>query len=111
MLNGNNPPSNVQVNGSIRPIPITPLVIPHEIPQSNYAHPHNGRRILQTPMIDKYNVPGAHLNFPNLVTQGMGQYPYDMNTVILLPNELPNVAYYYNANGQLYLDIKALIAI
>ena len=29
-----------------------------------------------------------------------------MNAEILQPNELPNVAYYYNANGQLYLDTQ-----
>ena len=32
------------------------------------------------------------------------QFPYNINTGILQPNELSNVAYYYNANGQLYLD-------
>ena len=32
-INGNNPPDNIQVNGLIRAIPITPLVIPNEIPQ------------------------------------------------------------------------------
>ena len=32
-INGNNPPDNIQVNGPIGPIPITPLVIPHELPQ------------------------------------------------------------------------------
>ena len=58
-INGNNPPDNIQVNGPDRPIPITPLVKLHEIPQSNYAHPHFGRRILQTPMIYQYNMPGA----------------------------------------------------
>ena len=35
----NIPPAVVQGNGPIRPIPITPLVIPHEIPQLNYTRP------------------------------------------------------------------------
>ena len=30
----------------------------------------------------------------------------DTNPVILQPNELPNVAYYYNANDQLYLNTQ-----
>ena len=94
------------MNGSIKPIPITPLVIPHEIPQPNYAHPYNGRGTLQTPMMNQYSVPGVKLNLPNLVTQGMGQYPYDINAGILQPNELPNVAYYCNANVQLYMGIQ-----
>ena len=81
-------------------------MIPHEIPQSNYAHPHNGRGILQIPMTDQYNVPGAQLHLPILVTKGMRQYPYDINAGILQPNEHPSVAYYYNANGQLYLDTQ-----
>ena len=36
----------------------------------------------------------------------MGQYPYDINAGILQPSELPNVAYYCNAIGQLYLDTQ-----
>ena len=103
-VNGNDHHSNVQVNGPSRPIPITPLLILHEILQSNFAHPHNGRGIMQTPMIDQYIVRGAQLQLPNLVTHVMGQYPYDIKTRLLQPNELPNVVYYYNDKGQLYLD-------
>ena len=36
----------------------------------------------------------------------MGQYPNDINAGILQPSEIPNVAYYYNAKGQLYLDTQ-----
>ena len=38
----NIPPAATQRNGPIRPIPITPVVIPHEIPQRNYTRPYNG---------------------------------------------------------------------
>ena len=48
--NGINPPDNIQVNGPVRPKPNKPLVIPHEIPQSNFVQLHFGRRIIQTPM-------------------------------------------------------------
>ena len=34
------------------------------------------------------------------------QYPYDTNPGMLQSNELPNVAYYYNAKGQLYLHTQ-----
>ena len=57
-------------------------------------------------MIDQDNVPGAQLRLSNLDTQGIGQYPYDTNAGILQPNELRNVVYYFNANGQLYLDTQ-----
>ena len=104
--NGNISPDNIQVNVPIRPITIASLVIPHEISQSNYAYPHNGRGILQTPIMDQYIVPGVQLHLSNLVTQGMVQHPYDTNAAILQPNEPPNAAYYYNANGQLYLETQ-----
>ena len=71
----NNPTAVIQGNWPIRPVPITPLVTPHQIPQPKYAHPYNGRGILQTPMIDHYNVPGAQSGVSNLVTQSMSQYP------------------------------------
>ena len=58
-INGNISPDKIHVNGPIRPIPITPLVIQLEIPQPSYAHPNNGRGTLQTPMIDQYNILGA----------------------------------------------------
>ena len=102
----NDPSTNVQVNGPIRSIPITPLAIPHEIPQPNYVHPYNKRGILQAPMIDQYNIPGVQSRLPNLTTQGTGHYPYDISAGILPPNERSNVAYYYNASGQLYLDTQ-----
>ena len=35
----NNPPVVIQGNVPIRPIPITPVVIPHEIPQPSYTGP------------------------------------------------------------------------
>ena len=38
----NIPPAVIQGNGPIRPIPITLVVIPHEIPQPNYTRPYNG---------------------------------------------------------------------
>ena len=77
-----------------------------DIPQSNYVHLHNGRRILQTPTMDQYNVPFAQLHLPNLVTQNTVQYPKDTNAETLQPNEPPNIAYYYNTNSQLYLDTQ-----
>ena len=107
-VNNNDSSSNIRVNGPIRPVPITPLVIPQEVPPLNYAHPYNGRGILQTPMIDHHNIPGAQVNLPNLATQGVGQYPYDINAVIPPPNEFSKSAYYYNANGQLYLDAQGI---
>ena len=99
---GNNPSTGIQGNGHFRLIPITPLVIPHEIPQPNYAHPFNGRGILQTPMIGQYNVPPVtKFHLPNEATQNVVQYPYNTNAEILQSNEPSNVAYFYNANGQL----------
>ena len=63
-------PTGIQGNGPFRFIPITPLVIPHEIPQPNDAHPYNGRGILQTPMIGQYKVPPAtQFHLPNEATQ------------------------------------------
>ena len=47
-IDNNNPSAVVQGNGPIRPIPITPVVIPHEIPQPNYARPYNGGNIADT---------------------------------------------------------------
>ena len=105
-ITGNNPLTVIQGNGPFRPIPITPLVIRHEIPQPNYAHPYNGRGILQTPMIDQYNVPATRFHLPNLATQNIVQYPYNTNAEILQSNEPLNVAYYYNGNCQLYPDTQ-----
>ena len=45
-------PAVAQRNGPIRPIPITPVVIPHEIPQPNYTRPYNGGGILRTPTVN-----------------------------------------------------------
>ena len=102
----NNPSVNTQGNGPIRPIPITPIVIPQEIPQIGYANMHNGRGILQTPAISQYNMPNAHLQLPGLNNLNMAQIPNNPNTEAIQLNGPGNVAYYYNAEGQLYLDTQ-----
>ena len=103
---GNTLPAAVQGNEPFRPIPITPVVIPHEIPQPSYTRPYNGGGILQIPMINQFNVPATQFQLPNSATQNIMQLPYSPNTEILQSDGLINVAYYYNANGQLYLDTQ-----
>ena len=102
----NVPPAVVQGNGPIRPTPITPMVIPHEIPQPNYSRPYNGGGILLTPMVNQFGVPATQFQLPNLAAQNMRQPPYNPSTEILQPDGPVNIAYYHNANGQLYLDTQ-----
>ena len=102
----NIPPAVAQRNGPIRPIPITPVVIPHEIPQPNYTRPCNGGGILRTPTVNQFGVPAHQFQLPNLAAQNMIQPPYNPSTEILQPDGPVYVAYYYNANGQLYLDTQ-----
>ena len=102
----NIPPAVVQGNGPIRPIPITPVVIPHEIPQPNYTQPYNGGGILQTPMVNQFGVLATQFQLPSLAAQNMIQPPHNPSTEILQHDGPVNVAYYYNANGQLYLDTQ-----
>ena len=64
---------------------------------------HITRQILQTPMINQYNAPATQFQLPKLATQNMIQHPYNPSTEILQPGGPVNVAYYYNASGQLYL--------
>ena len=102
----NNLYANAQRNGPIRPVPITPLVIPQEIPQLDYAHMYNGRGILQTPAINQYNIPTIQPQLPNLNTLDLIQITYNPYAETLQPNGTGSVAYYYNAEGQLYLDTQ-----
>ena len=102
----NIPPAATLRNGPIRLIPITPVVIPHENPQPNYTRPYNGGGILQTPMVNQFGVQATQFQLPNLAAQNMIQLPYNPSTEILQPDGPVNVAYYYNANGQLYLDTQ-----
>ena len=95
-----------QGNGPIRPIPNTPVVIPHEISQPDYTRPYNGGGILQTPTVSQFGMPVAQLHFPNLAAQNMTQPQYNPSTEILHPSGPVNVAYYYNANGKSYLDTQ-----
>ena len=99
----NIPPAVTQGNGPISPIPITPVVIPHEIPQPNYTRQYNEGGILQTPMVNQFVVPVTQFQLPSLAAQNMLQPPYNTSTEILRP---VNVAFYCNANGQLYLDTQ-----
>ena len=82
------------------------MVIPHEIPQLNYTRPYNGGGILQTPMVNQYGVPATHFQLPKSAAQNVIQPSYNPSTEILHPDGQVNVAYYYNANGQLYLDTQ-----
>ena len=52
--NANNSLTNLHRNGPIRPVPITPMIIPQEIPIVNQPHQNNRTRgILQTPLRDQ----------------------------------------------------------
>ena len=51
-------------------------------------------------------MPTAQIQLPNLNAQEMVQIPYDPNAEILQSSGPGNVAYYYNAEGQLYLDTQ-----
>ena len=72
--------------------------------QAILAHKTGG--ILQTPMINQYNLPATQFQLPNLATQKMMQLAYNPNTELLQQDWPVNVAYYYIANGQLYLDTQ-----
>ena len=106
----NNLPAFTQKNGPIRPVPIAPVVIPQEIPQPNYARMYNGERILQTPVINQYNMPAAQFQLPNPATLDIAQIPYNLNAETLLPNGPGTVAYYYNAEGSCILTPREHIA-
>ena len=51
-----------------------------------------------------YNVPATQFQLSNLAPQNIMQLPYNPNTEILQSDGPVNVAYYYNANSQFYLD-------
>ena len=56
--------SNPHVNGPIRPVPITPIVVPQEIPIANQPHQNNRTRgILQTPLRDQNFNPNIPQHF------------------------------------------------
>ena len=82
------------------------MVIPQEIPQPNFARMYNGGGILQTPVMNQYNMPAVQFQLPNPATLDIAQIPFNLNTETLQPNGPGNVAYYYNAERQLYLDTQ-----
>ena len=57
-------------------------------------------------MVNQFGVPATQFQLPNLAAQNMIQPPYNPSTEIFQPNGPVNVAYYYNANGQLYMDTQ-----
>ena len=98
--NTSNPTSNSNENGPIMTVPITPVVIPREVPIPNRIYPGTlGRGNSQTPLRDQYIAPNAHLHAPNMVTRDAVQFQSSRVT-----DNLSNAGYFYNSVGQLYLD-------
>ena len=61
--NTNNFLSDLHRNGPIRPVPITPMVVPQEIPFAYQPHQNNRTRgILQTPLRDQNFNPNRELS-------------------------------------------------
>ena len=66
--NTNNPLNNPHRSGLIRPVPITTVVMPQEIPIINQPHPNNRTRgSLQTPLGDQNFGPNTQKHMTSLV--------------------------------------------
>ena len=103
--NADNSLSDPRRNGPIRPVPITPIVIPQEIPIANQPHQNNRTRgILQTPLRDQNFNPNTQQRMSALVGRGTIPFQHAGITNIQHPGNLDNSGYYYNSAGQLYLD-------
>ena len=103
--NANNSLSNLHGNGPIRPVPITPIVIPQEIPIVNQSHQNNRTRgILQTPLRDQNFNPNTQQHMSSLIGSEAIPFQHVGITNIQHPGNLDNHGYYYNSAGQLYLD-------
>ena len=103
--NANNSLSNLQRNGPIRPVPITPIVIPQKIPIVNQPHQNNRTRgILQTPLRDQIFNPNTQQHMSSLIGSEAIPFQHAGITNIQHPGNLDNPRYYYNSAGQLYLD-------
>ena len=103
--NANNSLSDIHRNGPIRPVPITPMVIPQEIPIANQPHQNNRTRgTLQTPLRDQNFNPNTQQHMPNLIGREVIPSQHTGITNMQHPGNLGNSGYYYNSAGQLYLD-------
>ena len=103
--NVNNSLNNLHRNGPIRPVPITPMVVPQEIPIVNQPHQNNRTRgILQTPLRDQNFNPNTQQHMPILTSRGSIPFQYAGKINIQHPSNLDNSGYYYNSAGQQYLD-------
>ena len=103
--NTNNFLSGRHRNGPIRPVPITPIVVPQEIPIVNQPHQNNRTRgILQTPLRDQNFNPNTQQHMSTLIGRGAIPFQHAGITHIQHPGNLDNSGYYYNSAGQLYLD-------
>ena len=89
--NANNPPSDLHRNGPIRPVPITPMVIPQEIPIANQPHQSNRTRgILQTPLRDQNFNPNTQQHISALIGRGAIPFQHAGTTNIQHPGNLDN---------------------
>ena len=103
--NANNSLSDLHRNGPIRPVPITPMVIPQEIPIANQPHHNNRTRgILQTPLRNQNFNPNTQQHMSSLIGREAIPFQHAGITNIQHPGNLDNSGYYYNSAGQLYLD-------
>ena len=103
--NANNSLSDLHRNGPIRPVPITPMVIPQEIPIVIQSHQNNRTRgILQTPLKDQNFNPNTQQHMSSLIGREAIPFQHSGITSIQHPGNLDNSRFYYNHAGQLYLD-------
>ena len=107
--NANNSLSNLQRNGPIRPVPITQMVIPQEIPIANQPHQNNRTKgILQTPLRDQKFNPNTQQHMSRLIGREAIPFQHAGTTNIQHPGNLDNSGYYYNSAGQLYLEPQGI---
>ena len=103
--NANNSLSDLHRNGPIRPVPITPMVIPQEISIANQPHHNNRTRgILQTPLRDQNFNPNTQHHMSSLIGREAIPFQHAGITNIQHPGNLDNSGSYYNSAGQLSLD-------
>ena len=89
--NADNSLSDLCRNGPIRPVPITPMVIPQEIPIVNQPHQNNRtRRILQTPLRDQNFNPNTQQHLSTLIGRGAIPFQHAGITNIQHPGNLDN---------------------
>ena len=100
--NVNNSLSNPSGNGPIRPVPITPIVIPQEISIANQQHQNNRTRgILRTPLRDQNFNPNIQQHLSSLIGRETIPLQPAGITNIQHPGNLSNSGYYNNFAGQL----------